>query len=159
MAANPKFLDFSPLSKFNESTRGKSNAREFFSRLMDCFGASRMMWGSNFTATNRQSQSGAAYLSDCRRLPHINTHINRLLHIRPFVLPVPARFGLCLPRLLFGLVAEISGSDDLSQNALERVAQMARHADSLTLSPPQYFVPASRLAGYRTAIVDTFYKP
>jgi predicted TIM-barrel fold metal-dependent hydrolase len=33
---------------------------EFFSRLMDCFGASPMMWGSNFTATNRQPQSGAA---------------------------------------------------------------------------------------------------
>src|SRR6266851_2105120 len=50
----------------------------------------------------------------------------------------------------------IAGTPD---DALERVGQMARHADSLTLSPPQYFVPANRLAGYRTAIVDTFYKP
>jgi luciferase-like monooxygenase len=50
----------------------------------------------------------------------------------------------------------IAGTPD---NALERVGQMARHADSLTLSPPQYFVPANRLAGYRTAIVDNFYKP
>jgi alkanesulfonate monooxygenase SsuD/methylene tetrahydromethanopterin reductase-like flavin-dependent oxidoreductase (luciferase family) len=50
----------------------------------------------------------------------------------------------------------IAGTPD---DALERVGEMARHADSLTLSPPHYFVPANRLAGYRTAIVDTFYKP
>jgi alkanesulfonate monooxygenase SsuD/methylene tetrahydromethanopterin reductase-like flavin-dependent oxidoreductase (luciferase family) len=49
----------------------------------------------------------------------------------------------------------IAGTPD---EALERVTQMAHHADSLTLSPPQYFVPAERLSGYRAAIVNTFYK-
>jgi alkanesulfonate monooxygenase SsuD/methylene tetrahydromethanopterin reductase-like flavin-dependent oxidoreductase (luciferase family) len=44
------------------------------------------------------------------------------------------------------------------ESALERVGQMALHADSLTLSPPQYFVPADRLAGYQAAVVNTFYK-
>ncbi len=49
----------------------------------------------------------------------------------------------------------IAGTPD---DALERVNRMAHNADSLTLSPPQYFVPADRLAGYRAAIVNTFYK-
>jgi alkanesulfonate monooxygenase SsuD/methylene tetrahydromethanopterin reductase-like flavin-dependent oxidoreductase (luciferase family) len=44
------------------------------------------------------------------------------------------------------------------EDALERVSQMAHHADSLTLSPPQYFVPANRIAEYHDAIVNTFYK-
>lgn len=49
----------------------------------------------------------------------------------------------------------IAGTPD---DALERVRQMANHADSLTLSAPQYFVPADRMSGYRDAIVNTFYK-
>jgi L-fuconolactonase len=32
--------------------RGKSTPREFFSRLLDSFGANRLMWGSNFPATH-----------------------------------------------------------------------------------------------------------
>jgi alkanesulfonate monooxygenase SsuD/methylene tetrahydromethanopterin reductase-like flavin-dependent oxidoreductase (luciferase family) len=43
-------------------------------------------------------------------------------------------------------------------DALERVSKMWEYADSMTLTPPQYFVPTARLAEYRTAIVDTLYK-
>ncbi len=42
--------------------------------------------------------------------------------------------------------------------ARERVDNMWRYADSLTLSPPQYFLSAARLSQYRTAIVDVFYE-
>jgi hypothetical protein len=35
---------------------------------------------------------------------------------------------------------------------------MWQYADSMTLSAPQYFVPAERMAGYRDAIAKTFYK-
>jgi L-fuconolactonase len=45
------YLKFSSVNLYAAS-RGKSNVREFFSRLLDCFGAARMMWGSNFPATN-----------------------------------------------------------------------------------------------------------
>jgi L-fuconolactonase len=45
------YLKFSSINLYAASG-GKSYAREFFSRLLDCFGASRMMWGSNFPATN-----------------------------------------------------------------------------------------------------------
>jgi predicted TIM-barrel fold metal-dependent hydrolase len=43
--------------KFSSETlyaarRGKSNPREFFSRILDRFGARRLMWGSNFPATH-----------------------------------------------------------------------------------------------------------
>jgi L-fuconolactonase len=48
------YLKFSSVNLY-ASSRGKSNVREFFSRLLDCFGASRMMWGSNFPATNDRS--------------------------------------------------------------------------------------------------------
>ncbi len=49
----------------------------------------------------------------------------------------------------------VAGTPD---DALERIGQMARHADSMTLSPPQYFLSAERLAGYRAAIAKTFYR-
>jgi alkanesulfonate monooxygenase SsuD/methylene tetrahydromethanopterin reductase-like flavin-dependent oxidoreductase (luciferase family) len=49
----------------------------------------------------------------------------------------------------------IAGTPD---EARERVNQMWQYADSMTLSPPQYFVPADRMAGYREAIANTFYK-
>jgi len=48
------YLKFSSVNLY-AAARGKSNAREFFSRLLDCFGANRMMWGSNFPATNDRS--------------------------------------------------------------------------------------------------------
>jgi amidohydrolase family protein len=48
------YLKFSSVNLY-AAARGKSNARELFSRLLDCFGASRMMWGSNFPATNDRS--------------------------------------------------------------------------------------------------------
>jgi predicted TIM-barrel fold metal-dependent hydrolase len=47
-------LKFSSVNLYAAS-RGKSNVTEFFSRLLDCFGASRIMWGSNFPATNDRS--------------------------------------------------------------------------------------------------------
>jgi probable F420-dependent oxidoreductase len=49
----------------------------------------------------------------------------------------------------------IAGTPD---DARERVDKMWHHADSMTLSPPQYFLPAARLNEYRNAIVDTFYR-
>ena len=49
----------------------------------------------------------------------------------------------------------IAGTPD---EARERVNQIWQHADSMTLSPPQYFVPAERMPGYRDAIAKTFYK-
>ena len=48
------YLKFSSVNLYAASRR-RSNAREFFSHLLDCFGASRMMWGSNFPATNDRS--------------------------------------------------------------------------------------------------------
>jgi L-fuconolactonase len=47
-------LKFSSVNLYAAS-RGKSNVMVFFSRLLDCFGANRMMWGSNFPATNDRS--------------------------------------------------------------------------------------------------------
>jgi probable F420-dependent oxidoreductase len=44
--------------------------------------------------------------------------------------------------------------DDVS----ERVSKMWEHCDSMTLSPPQYFVPPDRMNGYREALVETLYK-
>jgi probable F420-dependent oxidoreductase len=49
----------------------------------------------------------------------------------------------------------IAGTPD---DARERVSKLWRHADSMTLSPPQYFVPPARLNEYRTALVETLYK-
>ena len=49
----------------------------------------------------------------------------------------------------------IAGTPD---EARERVDRMWEYADSMTLTAPQYFVPAERIARYRDAIVDTFYK-
>jgi probable F420-dependent oxidoreductase len=40
----------------------------------------------------------------------------------------------------------------------ERVAKLWQYADSMTLSPPQYFVPPARLNEYRTALVQTLYQ-
>src|SRR5262249_47962014 len=42
--------------------------------------------------------------------------------------------------------------------ARERLSQMWKYADSMTLSPPQYFVEGGRQNEYREAIVETFYK-
>lgn len=49
----------------------------------------------------------------------------------------------------------IAGTPD---DALERISKMWEYADSMTLSPPQYFVPPAHLTEYRTAIADTLYK-
>jgi probable F420-dependent oxidoreductase len=49
----------------------------------------------------------------------------------------------------------IAGTPD---EARERISKMWEYADSMTLSPPQYFVPRARLAEYRSAIVDMLYK-
>jgi L-fuconolactonase len=48
------FLKFSSVNLYS-AAKGRSNAKEFFSRLLDCFGSGRMMWGSNFPATNDRS--------------------------------------------------------------------------------------------------------
>lgn len=45
------YLKFSSVSMY-AARRGQSTPREFFSRLLDAFGAKRMMWGSNFPATH-----------------------------------------------------------------------------------------------------------
>jgi alkanesulfonate monooxygenase SsuD/methylene tetrahydromethanopterin reductase-like flavin-dependent oxidoreductase (luciferase family) len=49
----------------------------------------------------------------------------------------------------------IAGTPD---DARERVEKMWQYADSMTLSPPQYFVGGNRLGEYRTAIAETFYR-
>lgn len=49
----------------------------------------------------------------------------------------------------------IAGTPD---EARERVARLWQHADSMTLSAPQNFLPAKRIAEYRDAISNTFYK-
>ena len=49
----------------------------------------------------------------------------------------------------------IAGTPD---DARERVEEMWKHADSLTLLPPQSGLSGERLTSYRTAIADTFYK-
>ena len=49
----------------------------------------------------------------------------------------------------------IAGTPD---DARERVAKLWPHADSMTLSPPQYFVTPARLNEYRTALTETLYK-
>jgi len=49
----------------------------------------------------------------------------------------------------------IAGTPD---EARERVEKMWRYADSMTLSPPPYFVGGNRIGEYREAIVDTFYR-
>ena len=48
------YLKFSSVSLY-AARRGKSTPKEFFSRLVERFGARRMMWGSNFPATNDRS--------------------------------------------------------------------------------------------------------
>jgi len=48
------YLKFSSVNLYAAS-RGKSNPKEFFSRLLDHFGSNRMMWGSNFPATYDRS--------------------------------------------------------------------------------------------------------
>jgi L-fuconolactonase len=45
------YLKFSTETLY-AARRGKSNSREFFSCMLDRFGASRLMWGSNFPATH-----------------------------------------------------------------------------------------------------------
>jgi len=45
------YLKFSTETLY-AARQGKSNPREFFGRLLDRFGASRLMWGSNFPATH-----------------------------------------------------------------------------------------------------------
>lgn len=48
----------------------------------------------------------------------------------------------------------IAGTPD---EVRERVEQMWQHANSMTLSAPQNFLPAARIAQYREAIAKTFY--
>lgn len=45
------YLKFSSVTLY-AAAREKSTPGEFLSRLVDSFGATRMMWGSNFPATN-----------------------------------------------------------------------------------------------------------
>jgi predicted TIM-barrel fold metal-dependent hydrolase len=45
------YLKFSTETLY-AARRGKSSPREFFSHLLDSFGARRLMWGSNFPATH-----------------------------------------------------------------------------------------------------------
>ncbi len=49
----------------------------------------------------------------------------------------------------------IAGTPD---EVRDRISKMWEYADSMTLSPPQHFIPSARLAEYRTAIVETLYK-
>lgn len=49
----------------------------------------------------------------------------------------------------------IAGAPD---EARERVDRLWQYADSITLSAPQNFLPAQRIAEYRDAISSTFYK-
>jgi probable F420-dependent oxidoreductase len=49
----------------------------------------------------------------------------------------------------------IAGTPD---EARERVDRLWQYADSITLSAPQNFLPAQRIAEYRDAISSTFYK-
>jgi L-fuconolactonase len=44
------YLKFSTVS-IDAAMAGRSSAAEFFRRLVDCFGARQIMWGSNFPAT------------------------------------------------------------------------------------------------------------
>ena len=48
------YLKFSSVSLY-AARRGKSTPKEFFTRLIDRFGARRLMWGSNFPATYDRS--------------------------------------------------------------------------------------------------------
>jgi len=48
------YLKFSSVSLY-AARRGKSTPSEFFTRLIDRFGAKRLMWGSNFPATYDRS--------------------------------------------------------------------------------------------------------
>jgi L-fuconolactonase len=48
------YLKFSSVNLY-AARRGKSTPKEFFTRLFDCFGAKRLMWGSNFPATYDRS--------------------------------------------------------------------------------------------------------
>jgi predicted TIM-barrel fold metal-dependent hydrolase len=45
------YLKFSTETLY-AARRGKSNSRELFGRILDHFGANRLMWGSNFPATH-----------------------------------------------------------------------------------------------------------
>jgi len=49
----------------------------------------------------------------------------------------------------------VAGTPD---DVLDRVSKTWAYADSMTLSPPVYFLPPARIADYRTAIADTLYK-
>jgi predicted TIM-barrel fold metal-dependent hydrolase len=48
------YLKFSSVNLY-AARRGKSTSGEFFTRLIDRFGARRLMWGSNFPATYDRS--------------------------------------------------------------------------------------------------------
>ena len=48
------YLKFSSVTMY-AAARGKSTSRDFFGRLLEKFGAARMMWGSNFPATHDRS--------------------------------------------------------------------------------------------------------
>ncbi len=48
------YLKFSSVNLYS-ARRGKSTPKEFFTRLIDRFGARRLMWGSNFPATYDRS--------------------------------------------------------------------------------------------------------
>ncbi|HKV53869.1 MAG TPA: amidohydrolase family protein [Candidatus Binataceae bacterium] len=48
------YLKFSSVNLY-AAARGASTPREFFRRLLEAFGARRMMWGSNFPNTNDRS--------------------------------------------------------------------------------------------------------
>jgi L-fuconolactonase len=44
------YVKFSSVSLYAAAS-SKSTPRAFFTRLLDCFGPDRLMWGSNFPAT------------------------------------------------------------------------------------------------------------
>jgi L-fuconolactonase len=56
------YLKFSTETLY-ASKRGKSTSREFFARLVDQFGAKRIMWGSNYPATYDRSLKDQLFLA------------------------------------------------------------------------------------------------
>jgi predicted TIM-barrel fold metal-dependent hydrolase len=58
------YLKFSSVSLY-EARRGKSTPKEFFTCLIDRFGARRLMWGSNFPATYDRSLRGETVDDPC----------------------------------------------------------------------------------------------
>lgn len=56
------YLKFSSVS-LDEARSGKSSPKQLFTRLIDRFGATRLMWGSNFPATHDRSLKDQLHLA------------------------------------------------------------------------------------------------